>query len=88
MKPILVYLLLINAAAMILMLVDKYKAKRNLWRIPEATLLLFAFLGGSFGALIGMRVAHHKTKHVKFALGLPLLLVLHIMIGIFIYQFL
>lgn len=88
MKPILVYLLLINAAAMILMLVDKYKAKRNLWRIPEATLLLIAFLGGSFGALIGMRVTHHKTKHVKFALGLPLLLALHIMIGIFIYQFL
>lgn len=73
-KVLLVYLLLINAAGFLLMLVDKYKAKKNLWRIPEATLMTVAALGGSVGSLLGMYTFRHKTLHLKFTLGIPLIL--------------
>ena len=53
--------------------IDKYRAKHNLWRIPEKTLLLLALLGGALGAYIGMKVFHHKTKHIKFTIIIPLL---------------
>jgi uncharacterized membrane protein YsdA (DUF1294 family) len=86
MKLILIYLLLINAVSFLLMLMDKYKAKKNLWRIPEATLLWFAVLGGSLGAFIGMRLARHKTRHPRFSVGVPLLLIMHILIAIFLYH--
>ena len=72
------YLLIINAVAFALMHIDKYKAKKNLWRIPEATLRTTALLGGSFGALMGMYTAHHKTKHPKFYFGVPLILAIQI----------
>ena len=72
------YLLSINAAAFILMLTDKYKARKNLWRIPEAVLMGSALLGGSVGALAGMYACRHKTKHLKFTLGIPVILVLQI----------
>ncbi len=74
MKYFLLYLLLINAAAFVLMLVDKVKAKKNRWRIPERTLMLSAALGGSAGALLGMYTFRHKTKHIKFTLGVPAIL--------------
>lgn len=80
---ILGYLLLINAIAFVLMLADKRKAKKNLWRIPEATLFLSAALGGSIGALAGMYTFRHKTKHLKFTLGIPAILAAQI--GILIY---
>lgn len=86
MKLILIYLLLINAVSFLLMLIDKYKARKNLWRIPEATLLCIAALGGSLGTFIGMRLARHKTLHLRFAVGVPLLLLVHIIIGIFLYS--
>lgn len=73
-KLILLYLLIINAVGFLLMLVDKFKAKKNLWRIPEATLMLVAAIGGSVGSLIGMYLVRHKTKHPKFTLGIPLIL--------------
>ena len=76
----LVYLLLINALGFILMLVDKHKARKNLWRIPEAMLLIVAAVGGSVGALIGMYAAHHKTRHVKFTLGVPVIMFLQFVI--------
>jgi len=72
------YLLLINAVAFLLMLVDKRKAKKNLWRIPESTLFLSAALGGSVGALAGMYTFRHKTKHLKFVLGIPAILIAQI----------
>ena len=56
------------------MLMDKQKAKHHAWRIPEATLLGIAAIGGSIGAILGMRLFRHKTRHLKFALGLPLIL--------------
>ena len=74
MKLLLYYLLLINAAGFLLMLVDKWKAKKNRWRIRESTLLLVAALGGSVGSLAGMYLFRHKTQHLKFTLGIPLIL--------------
>ena len=77
---LLVYFLLINAAGFLLMLVDKYKAKRNLWRIPESTLIGVAVIGGSLGAMAGMNLFRHKTKHAKFFIGLPVILALQIVL--------
>ena len=71
---LLAYLILINAAGFLLMLIDKQKARRGAWRIPEATLMGVAVLGGSIGAIAGMRLFRHKTKHPKFYIGLPCIL--------------
>ena len=84
MKFILLYLLLINAVGFLLMMVDKFKAKKNLWRIPEATLMTVAALGGSIGSLLGMYTVRHKTKHVKFTVGIPAILILQIALVLFI----
>ena len=77
-----IYLLLINALGFVLMLSDKHRAKKNLWRIPESTLMSVAVIGGSFGTLAAMRIFHHKTKHLKFSLGIPLLLAVHIFLAL------
>lgn len=82
MKPLLIYLLIINAVGFLLMLIDKYKARKNLWRIPEATLMAVAVIGGSLGSLLGMQLVRHKTKHLKFALGIPLILAIQIVLTI------
>ena len=84
MKYFLLYLLLINAAAFVLMLADKIKAKKNRWRIPERTLIGSAILGGSIGALVGMYTFRHKTKHLKFTLGIPAILIAQIALAIFL----
>ena len=86
MKYFLLYLLLINAAAFVLMLADKRKAIKNRWRIPERTLILSAALGGSIGALLGMYTFRHKTKHLKFTLGIPAILIAQISLAIWIFQ--
>lgn len=88
MKYLLVYLLIINAAGFTLMLVDKWKAKKNRWRIPEATLMGVAALGGSIGALLGMYTVRHKTKHLKFTLGIPLILALQVVAAVWILIYL
>ena len=72
------YLLAVNVVAFAAFGIDKYKAKRGLWRISEATLLLLAVVGGSIGALLGMRIWHHKTQHAKFRYGLPLIILAQI----------
>ena len=82
-SPILLYLIIVNAAAFLLMLVDKQKAKRGAWRIPEKTLIGVAAIGGSIGALCGMYTFRHKTKHLKFTLGIPLILVLQVVAVIY-----
>lgn len=84
MKYFLLYLLLINAAAFLLMLVDKHKARKNRWRIPERTLIGSALLGGSVGALLGMYTFRHKTRHLKFTLGIPAILVAQIALAVFL----
>ena len=68
----------VNLLDFVLMGVDKAKARRGAWRIPESTLLLFAILGGSVGAVCGMCAFHHKTQHWYFKYGLPAILFAHI----------
>ena len=74
------YLVLVNAAAFVLMLSDKHRAKKGAWRIPERTLLTAAVLGGSVGAIAGMYLFRHKTRHPKFKIGLPLILAVQILL--------
>ena len=77
-KLIIIYLIAINVVTFFLYGIDKWKAKRSKWRIPEATLLGLAVIGGSIGAWLGMKVWHHKTQHKKFKYGLPLILLAQI----------
>ena len=74
MKFLILYLLIINAAGFLLMLIDKYKARKNLWRIPEKTLLGVALMGGSVGSYAGMQLFRHKTKHPQFYIGIPIIM--------------
>lgn len=76
---ILLYLLIVNAVSLLLMLADKRAAQKKLWRISESTLLLTAAIGGSIGSLIGMYTFRHKTRHLKFTIGIPLLLFLQLL---------
>lgn len=87
MKLLYLYLLLVNAAAFLLMLIDKVKARKNRWRIPERTLLTVAALGGSLGAVLGMNLFRHKTKHPKFSIGLPCILAVHIVLLVLLYSY-
>jgi uncharacterized membrane protein YsdA (DUF1294 family) len=80
MKLVLIYLLLINLIGFFAMGIDKYKAKKNLWRIPENILFLLAFLWGSLGTTLGMKVFRHKTKHWYFKFGMPAILILQIVL--------
>ena len=75
---ILIYLAAINIVAFFLYGIDKWKAQHDKWRITEATLLWIAVAGGSLGALLGMKLWHHKTQHAKFRYGLPTILILQI----------
>ena len=78
MKVILLYLLIMNAAGFLVMTADKLYAKKNMWRIPERTLMGIAAIGGSIGVLAAMYTVRHKTKHMKFVIGVPLILVCQI----------
>ena len=80
------YLLAINVVAFIMYGIDKYKAKKAKWRIPEATLLLLAVLGGSIGAWMGMKVWHHKTMHKKFKYGIPAILFIQIALMAYLHM--
>ena len=83
---LLIVLAAVNLLSFALYGIDKLKAKKGAWRIPEATLLLVAFLGGSLGALLGMELFRHKTKHVKFKVLVPLFLILHIALAVYIIK--
>jgi uncharacterized membrane protein YsdA (DUF1294 family) len=78
------YLVLINVITFIVYGIDKLKAKKGRWRIPESTLLLLAIIGGSIGAWYGMKVWHHKTLHKKFTYGIPLIMAVQLVL-FFIY---
>ena len=78
MIPLFIYLCSVNAAGFLLMLADKRKAIQNRWRIPERVLLGTALFGGSIGCYAGMHLFRHKTKHLKFAVGIPVILALQI----------
>ena len=77
------YLLIVNACGFLLMLTDKFLARKKCRRIPEATLMLVAAIGGSIGSLAGMYTVRHKTRHPKFTLGIPLLLVLQAAVAVY-----
>lgn len=83
---VLIYLAVINIVTFFLYGIDKWKAKRTKWRVPESTLLWWAAFGGSIGALLGMKIWHHKTLHKKFKYGVPAILIGQLaLIGMIIY---
>ena len=82
---IVLYLVIINVITFLLYGIDKWKAKRSRWRIPESVLLGMAAVGGSVGAWLGMRVWHHKTQHKKFRYGVPAILVAQIVLLAWIF---
>lgn len=84
-KILLVYLIVINVLAFFMFGIDKWKAKHQKWRIPEATLLGLAVIGGSIGAWLGMKTWHHKTLHKKFLYGIPLILFAQIALVCYFY---
>lgn len=84
-KAVIIYILVINVFAFIIMGLDKEKAKKNHWRIKESTMFMAAFLCGAAGILLGMKVFHHKTKKPTFEFGIPILLILNIFIFIYVY---
>lgn len=81
------YLLIVNACGFLVMLTDKFLARKKCRRIPEATLMLVAAIGGSIGSLAGMYTVRHKTRHPKFTLGIPLLLVLQAAVAVYFLFF-
>lgn len=79
-----VYLAAINLATFIVYGADKRRARKGKWRVPEKTLLLLPLLGGSAGALLGMRVFHHKTRHWYFVWGIPAILLAQIALAVWL----
>ena len=82
------YLLAINIVSFFLYGIDKYKAKKNKWRISEATLLMIAVIGGSIGAWVGMRLWHHKTMHKKFKYGIPVIMIMQVCLVVYLHTIL
>jgi len=80
MKYLIIYLIIMNIIGFFIMAIDKHKAKKHTWRIPEKMLFLTSLVGGSIGTWAGMYVFRHKTKHWYFVIGMPLILVLHVVL--------
>lgn len=85
-KILLVYLCVMNLAGLAVMGIDKSKAKRRVWRIPEATLFWISFLGGSIGTWAGIYLFRHKTKHGRFVVGMPLICMFHLLLAGYTYH--
>ena len=79
------YLVVMNIVGIAVMGIDKSKAQRGAWRIKEATLFGVSIIGGSIGTLLGMYMFRHKTKHIYFVIGMPLILILHIALAVFLF---
>ena len=79
-----VWLIVINLVGFIQMYVDKQKARKDKWRIPEKQLFLVALVGGSVGSILGMYTFRHKTKHKSFVIGMPAILILQVAAVVFI----
>ena len=84
---LLIYSLIINVIGFFLMGIDKLRAKKQVWRVPEKTLFLIAVLGGSVGTNVGMYVFRHKTKHWYFVIGMPLILIAQVALGFWLKFF-
>ena len=83
---LIIYLLVMNILGFLLMGIDKYKAKKRAFRIPEATLFTVALIGGSIGTTLGMFTFHHKTRHWYFLYGMPGILILQIALALLLLQ--
>lgn len=77
-ESISIIIVIINIVTFFVYGIDKYKAKKGKWRIPENSLIGLAIIGGSIGAYLGMRVWHHKTMHLKFKYGIPLIIIIQL----------
>ncbi|MBU5593640.1 DUF1294 domain-containing protein [Amphibacillus sp. MSJ-3] len=84
MKELISYYIMINILGLLIMKTDKQRAQKGKWRIPERYLWLISLLGGSLGTLLGMYHYRHKTKHIQFRIGIPIILVIQV-IGWFIF---
>ena len=80
-----IYLLIVNILGFAFMGIDKRRAVRSAFRIPEATLFAIAILGGSIGSILGMHIFRHKTKHWYFLFGMPIILILQIALVVLLY---
>ena len=86
-RIVFIYLVIINLISFLLMAMDKSRARKHQWRIPEKTLFLTALLGGAIGGTAGMWCFHHKTRHWYFRYGFPLIALLQLAgIGFLAYQ--
>jgi uncharacterized membrane protein YsdA (DUF1294 family) len=85
-EAVIYYLVIINIVTFLVYGIDKWKARKAMWRVREASLLMLAVLGGNIGAWLGMKVWHHKTQHKKFRYGIPAIIIIQlVIIGYFLY---
>ena len=82
-QNIIIYLIVINIIGFLIMFIDKQKAKRGAWRIPEKTIFIITALGGGIGTIAGMYIFRHKTQKLNFIIGLPLITILEIILAIY-----
>lgn len=80
------YLLIINIFGILIIMIDKFKAKYRRWRIKENTLLIVALMGGSLGLYLSMHIFHHKTRKPKFRYGIPAIIILQLLISFLIFK--
>ena len=85
-RILVIYLLAVNLLAFILYGIDKKRARKREWRISEKTLIGIAVIGGCVGAILGMHIFHHKTRHWYFRYGLPLILIIQVLLAWFLYN--
>ena len=83
-KNIIIYFVSINIIGFAFMGIDKFKAKKGFWRIPENTLFIITALGGGIGTILGMKVFRHKTKKAKFTVGMPVILIIEIILIVYL----
>lgn len=86
MKIVIAYIVIINITGFIIMGIDKKRAIKHMWRVPEKTLFLTALFGGSLGILLGMKNFRHKTKHLTFCVGIPAIILVQILIVLYIIK--
>ena len=85
-KIMITYLLIINLLGFLIMFIGKNRAIHHEWRISEKNLLLISLIGGSLGMFAGMHIFKHKTKHLKFTIGVPAIFILQIITAVYIFQ--
>ena len=85
-RIILTYFVIINLIGFVIMFIDKSRAIHKEWRISEKSLLLISLIGGSVGMFAGMHIFRHKTKHLKFTIGVPFIFIIQILTAVYIFK--